>query len=411
MFQSVSILLLIVALFSVINYKLIKLPTSIGLMILGIAMAVGISIIKLVSNETYNVLCTVVLNADFKNLLFDGLLSFLLFAGAIHVDYSLLIKQKRFVLSFATLSVLISTFIIGLLFYYTSHLLQMPVNFIICLLFGALISPTDPVAALAILSKSGVSDKIKMKIEGESLFNVGIGVIVFSGILMWFNSIGSVHTTDLTSEIFFLFLEEVIGGLAFGFVLGYSGYRLIKWSSDNDELQIILSLSIAASGYAIAQIIGVSGPLAMVVAGIIVGNKLHVNSNKNKLTFFNKFWKVLDETLNGILFLMIGLSLHLITFELNYLILSTVVIVLVLISRYISVLIPYSFLKKGEQDKGVIKLLTWGGLRGGISLGLAMSLPENESKELIIFITFVVVAFSIIIQGLTIGKLSNRLNR
>jgi len=409
MFQSFSILLLIVALFNVINYKYIKLPVSIGLMLLGILLAFGIVGVKYVSVEAYDVLCNFVIDADFKELLFDGLLSFLLFAGALHVNYTMMLKQKRFIISFATLSVLISTAIVGGLFYFVAQWVGIPIDFTLCLLFGALISPTDPIAALAILSKSGVSDKLKVKIEGESLFNDGVGVIVFSGILLYYNASGTPETSELGAEIFYLFLEEVVGGIVFGLVLGYLGYRLILWCKDNAELQIVLSIAVAAAGYAIAQILGVSGPLTMVVAGILIGNKLHLGSSKKDVKqFFNKFWHVLDDTLNGILFLMIGLSLHLATFESSNLLLGAIAIVLVLLSRYISVLLPYTLLRKGEHEKGTIALLTWGGLRGGISLALAMSLPESDSSETIFFVTFVVVAFSIVVQGLTIGRFAKK---
>lgn len=413
MFQSFSVLLLIVSLFSVINNKFIKIPNTIGLMILGIILVLGMSLIKLLSEETYDTLCKLIEEADFKDLLFDGLLSFLLFAGAIHVNYKLLIKQRRFVLPFVSVSVLISTFLVGTFCYYISLLLQMPIDYVVCLLFGALISPTDPIAALAILSKSGVSNKIKIKIEGEALFNDGMGVIVFSGILIFFNATENSDTSFITMEIFELFFKEVVGGVIYGLSLGYLGYRLIKWCTGDDDLQVILSLAIAVSGYAIANSINVSGPLAMVVAGITVGNNLNLNNeDKNKhLRFFNKFWGTLDETLNGILFLLMGLSLHIITFSLNYILLSIILVVLVLLSRYISVLIPYSIFKHGEKDKGVLRLLTWGGLRGGISLGLAISLPEIESKDIIVFLTFMVVAFSIIVQGLTIGGVSKKISK
>jgi CPA1 family monovalent cation:H+ antiporter len=266
------------------------------------------------------------------------------------------------------------------------------------------------VAALAILKKSGVSQSIKMKIEGESLFNDGVGVIIYSGILIWFRSLTSAHAEELGGEILMLFLEEVGGGLLFGAVLGFAGYYLIKICSDNPELQVILSIAIAAAGYSIAVLLHTSGPLAMVVAGLIIGNRLHLNDSQSEGTkFFNRFWEVIDETLNGILFLMLGLTLHLLNFESIYVLIAVVVVMIVLFARFLSVLLPYSILKdKGKKEKGILALLTWGGLRGGISLGLAMSLPENEAKDLFVAITFIVVAFSIIAQGLTIGILAKK---
>ena len=411
MFNSISIVLLVVALFSLLNHRVLKMPNSIGLMIFGIVLAVLITLSKSVSEGFYTFFCDLVVNANFKDLLFGSLLSFLLFAGAIHVNYELMVKQKKFIISFATVSVLISTVLVGTALYGISSLTGLNFSLVDCLLFGALISPTDPVAALAILSKTGVSKNIKMNIEGESLFNDGVGVIVFSGILLWAKSMGVEGVEEsLSLEILYLFLEEVVGGIAYGIFIGFAGFHLLKLSKDSGELQVMLSLAIAASGYAIATMLEVSGPLAMVVAGITVGHKLHLNevvTGTNKL--FNNFWGVLDETLNGILFLLIGLSLHLIDFNSDLAILAVVMVVVVLLSRYISVLVPFSFLHEDKKEKGALVLLTWGGLRGGISLGLAMSLPESQAKDTIILITFVIVAFSIIVQGLSVGKLANRL--
>ena len=410
MFQAFSILILIVAIFSLINHKWIKLPNTIALMIMGIIMALLITLSKFFSTSFYDFFCQMILDVNFKDLLFDGILSFLLFAGALHVDYKLLFKQRKFIFSFSTISVIISTGIVALLLFYGAKLVGLDFDLIECLLFGALISPTDPVAALAILKKTNVSKDIKVKIEGESLFNDGIGVIVFSGILLWYNTASSSVENNLGFEIFNLFLEEVVGGVVYGLAIGYIGYRLIKWCKDSIELQIMLSLSIAMSGYAIAQMFHFSGPLALVIAGLIIGNRMHLNSpDSSSKTFFNQFWEILDDILNGLLFLMIGLSIHLVHFEFNYILLMVLAIVMVLISRFVSVIIPFSILKGKTSEKGTVPLLTWSGLRGGISLGLAISLPETESKNIIVLLTFIVVAFSIIVQGLTISSLAKQL--
>ncbi len=409
MFQSFSILLLLVAVFSLLNQRTIKLPNSIALMILGVFMALAITIIKPLFPEVYDSLCELIVNANFEDLLFNALLSFLLFAGAIHVDFGKLLKQKKFIISFATLSVLLSTFLVAVLLYGVALLVQVELDFVHALMFGALISPTDPVAALAILKKTSIKEELIVAIEGESLFNDGVGVVVFSGVLIWFNSLSSMESTGISYEILTLFLEEVVGGIVFGLALGYGGYLLIKAARANYELKLISSLAVASAGYSIALALEVSAPLAMVVAGILIGNKLHLNTEKDEAhEFFNKFWNVLDEVLNGVLFLLIGLSLHLITFSPGLLLIGILTILLVLLSRYISVLIPYSIFKSGAKEKGVVSILSWGGLRGGISLGLAMSLPESEMRDIIIFLTFVVVAFSIIVQGLTIDKLVKR---
>jgi len=414
MFQAFSVLLLLVALFSVLNYKLFKLPASIGLMIMGILSAIFISLSKGFAPDFYRFFCELIVDVNFRDLLFDGLLSFLLFAGAMHVDYKALLRERKFVISFATVSVLLSTVIVGGLFYLVAGLFGLPLDLIQCLLFGALISPTDPVAVLAILKKSNVSQSLKIKIEGESLFNDGIGVIVYSGILIWYTAMdGSTHEEPIGSEILTLFLEEVVGGLALGALLGFAGFYLIKSCVGNPHLQIILSIALAAGGYAIAQMLHTSGPLAMVVAGIIIGNKLHLNDHPTEdKEQFNNLWEIMDEMLNGVLFLMIGLAIHLIDFKASYLLLALAMIVIVLIARYLSVLIPTALIqKKAEREKGMLGVLTWGGLRGEISLGLAMSLPETEYKELIVLITCLAVVFSVIVQGLSIGKVADRLSR
>ncbi len=344
--------------------------------------------------------------ADLKVLLFDALLSYLLFAGAMHVDFKKLWTEKKHVLSFATISVLLSTAIVAVFIFFLAQLFGIQLSKIECLLFGALISPTDPVAALAILNKTSISSKIKTRMEGESLFNDGVGVVIFSGILLFHNNSESV--ISLGKEISMLFLEEVVGGVIFGFIVGFMGYFLLKKSLKNSELKIILSLGIASAAYTIAQALHFSGPLALVVAGIIIGNKMHLSSKGNSRNF-NSFWHTLDEILNGIVFLLTGLSLHLLHFEILYLPFLFISIVIVLFSRYVSIRLPYTFLKKGDQQKGVIPILTWGGLRGAISLALAFSLPKNETSDLIVLTTFVIVSFSIIVQGLTIGKLAKTL--
>jgi CPA1 family monovalent cation:H+ antiporter len=344
----------------------------------------------------------------------DGMLSFLLFAGAVHVNIHALAKEKKSVLLFASLGVLISTALVGGLIFGAAQLIGVNLPLIPAFLFGALISPTDPIAVIAILKKAGVSESLKMKIEGESLFNDGVGVVVFSGILLL---LGAGHSLpgeeSIGVEIGILFLEEAVGGLLYGALIGFVGYYLIKSVKENAQLVVILSLAIAMGGYAIATILHFSGPLAMVVAGLIIGNKFNISTNKGKTRkTFNEMWEILDETLNGVLFLLIGLAAHLIEFNGKYLVLGLVAILIVLLSRFISVTLPFSLLKhKDHTMMKTVTLLTWGGLRGGISLALALSLPEETggSNEIIFFITYIVVLFSIVFQGLSIGKLVQKL--
>lgn len=406
MFHSLSILLFIVALLSIFNRKVLKLTSSIGLVIMGLAMAVLISLLKPISFDTYYFFCTLIYDVDFNELLFKGMLSFLLFAGSMHVNFDLLKQERKYILAFATAGVLISTLVVGSLIYFAAQLLNIELGFVNALLFGALISPTDPIAVLALLKNSPVSKGLKTKIEGESLFNDGVGVVVYTGVLLLFSAGMGTSAEEIGEEVLVLFLEEAVGGLLFGGVLGLLGYYLIRMVRDEAQLAVITSIGIVTGGYAFCEVMHFSGPLAMVVAGIVIGNLLnlrHPDTPAKRL--LNEFWEVLDETLNALLFMLIGLSLHLLNLDGIGLVLAFLAIPLVLIGRYISVFLPYQLLKgKHEKEKGVAAIMTWGGLRGGISLGLAMSLPAEAGRELILTITFVVVVFSIIFQGLTITR-------
>ncbi|WP_108807382.1 cation:proton antiporter [Aquimarina spinulae] len=411
MLQSFSIIFAIAAFFNFVNYKWLKLPTTIGLMLMSLATILIITISKSIIPEFYQFFCDIVTNSDFRSLLLDGILSFLLFAGALHVNIDELAKEKWPILLFATFGVLISTIIVGGLTFGAAQLIGLELPFLHALLFGALISPTDPIAVMAILKKANIAKSLGIKIEGESLFNDGIGVVVFSAILILAGMGEHPIEGSITSEIGKLFLEEAIGGILYGGLLGFIGYQSIKSVKDNPQLAVMISLAIVMGGYAFASLIHVSGPLAMVVAGMIIGNKLNIATNKGPTRkMLNDIWEVLDDVFNGILFVLIGLAIHLLKFDLDHLILGTIAILIVLISRFISVFIPYSLLKHSENNPiKTVTILTWGGLRGGISIALALSLADNTSSEIILYITYVVVLFSIIIQGLSIGKLVKKL--
>ncbi len=410
MLQSFSIIFSIAAFFSFVNYKWLKLPATIGLMLMSLVTVILITLSKSLFPEFYIFFCDIVTNTDFKTLLLDGILSFLLFAGAIHVNLGELLKEKWAIILFATLGVLISTFIVGSLTYVASNALSIELSFLHALLFGALISPTDPIAVMAILKKANIAKSLGIKIEGESLFNDGVGVVVFSGILILATATGETLEGSVGAEIGTLFLEEAVGGVLYGVVLGFVGLKSIKAVEENPQLAVMISLAIVMGGYAIASIIHVSGPLAMVVAGILIGNKINLASNKNDTQkLLNNFWEVIDDVFNGILFVLIGLAIHLLKFNLTYLFLGGIAILIVLLARFISVSIPYSLLKHKESTPlKTIAVLSWGGLRGGISIALALSL-EVISSELIVYITYIVVLFSIIVQGLSIGSFVKRI--
>lgn len=410
MLQSFSIIFTLAVFYSFINYKWLKLPATIGLMLMSLATVILVTLSKNIFPDFYIFFCDIITNSDFKTLLLDGILSFMLFAGAMHVNIADLAKEKKSVFLFATLGVLISTFIVGGLTYAAAQGIGIEFPFLYALLFGALISPTDPIAVMSILKKANIAKSLGIKIEGESLFNDGIGVVVFSGILII--SEGEQLDGNMAAyEIGKLFLEEAIGGVVYGAVLGFIGYQCIKSVKENPQLSVLLSLAIVMGGYALASIIGVSGPLAMVVAGIFIGNKLNLSANKGETQkLLNEIWDVLDDAFNGILFVLMGLAIHLLRFDGKYLILGVLAILIVLIARFISVFLPYSLLKHSENSPiKTVSILTWGGLRGGISIALALSLTDNNSTEIILYITYTVVLFSIIIQGLSIGKLVEKL--
>ncbi|MEP2239121.1 MAG: sodium:proton antiporter [Maribacter sp.] len=410
MFQSFSIIFLIAAFFSYVNYKWLKLPSTIGLMILALSMVVLVTMTQNIFPAFYLYFCDVVINTDFRSLLMDGMLSFLLFAGSLHVNIDDLKKERKSILLFATLGVLISTAIVGFLTCFLAQSLSIELPLIHALLFGALISPTDPIAVMSILKKANIQKSLGVKIEGESLFNDGIGVVVFSGLLIVARLEENSHES-LSSSIGELFLMEAVGGIVYGLLLGFIGYRVIKSINENPQLAVLISLAIVIGGYAIASVLHVSGPLAMVVSGMVIGNKINIASNKGMTRkILNNIWEVLDEVFNAILFVLIGLTIHLLKFDSLYLTFGFLSVLIVLLARFISVLLPYSLLKH-EESKPIktVAILTWGGLRGGISIALALSLSEDLSAEIILYITYVVVLVSVLLQGLTVGKVAKKI--
>ena len=405
MFYSFTIILSLAALFSFFNYKWLKLPNTIGLMILALIGAVLIILSENIIPGAYQFLCQVVLDIDFKTILLDVMLSMLLFAGASHINIHDLNEEKLPVLLFATFGVILSTLIVGGLIYFVAGLVGFTLPILHALLFGALISPTDPIAVISILKEAGVSKGLELKIEGESLFNDGVGVVVFTSILLFADMGSGGHFGPI--EIIKLFAEEAIGGLVYGLVLGYVGFRFLKSAEDNGQVGVLLTLAIALGGYSLASLIHVSGPLAMVVAGLYIGNKIAAPSfaaPARKL--IHTIWEMIDETLNAVLFVLIGLVIYTLEFQVQYLVLGLLAVIIVLLARFISVGLPYSLLKPTE-DKPIktVAMLTWGGLRGGISVALALSLTPEFSREPILFITYTVVIFSILFQGLSISKL------
>lgn len=338
------------------------------------------------------------------------MLSFLLFAGALHTNFEQLRVQRWPVLVFATAGVLTSTFLVGTSIFYVLQLLGLSIDYIYCLLFGALISPTDPIAVLGILKKAGAPKKLETKIVGESLFNDGVGVVIF---LTVFNIAGSGNESSEAWDIIKLFGEEVIGGIALGLIIGWITYRLMR-SIDDYDTEVIITLAAVMMGTAIAQKFHFSAPLAMVAAGLLVGNDTLRNSAMSEITerYVDKFWELIDILLNTILFVLTGMEILVLTFQTEYIIAGLLAIPIVLLCRYLSLMLPINFFKKRLDFVPKTNLImTWGGLRGGISIALALGLTEEMHRNLFLLITYIVVVFSILVQGLTVGKLIEKTQR
>ena len=405
LFDIIALLITLTAIFSFINYCTLKLPMTIGVMLIGLLMSLGLLALKPLGFDL-TIQARAILGAiDFNQTLMHGMLSYLLFAGALHVNLTDLANQKWLIASLATLGVLASTAIIGVLLWFILGLLGIDLPFIYCLVFGALISPTDPIAVLAILRTANAPKSLETKITGESLFNDGIGVVIF--LLVSGFAFGGIDIT--VSSVIIFFLEEALGGVVFGFIVGGITYAMLK-RVDNYQVEILLTLALVTGGYALAEALHFSAPIAVVVAGLMIGNHGRMLAmSENTREHLDTFWELIDEILNAVLFVLIGLEILVITFDLQLLVAGGLAIVIVLIARFISVGVPVFFIRKfRELTPGVTKILTWGGLRGGISVALALSLPASAERETILAITYCVVVFSILVQGLTIGKLIKR---
>ncbi|MCE0722580.1 cation:proton antiporter [Legionella resiliens] len=411
-FEIIAILITLSALFSYINFKLFKLPPTIGLMAIALALSLCLNVSGTIWPEIISGSRVFLEQINFNDTLLHGMLAFLLFAGALHINISQLAEQKIVITVLAFIGTLISTVIVGVLIYWLLFVINVQISFIYCLLFGALISPTDPIAVMSILKTLGTPKNLEMKIAGESLFNDGVGVVLFLGIL---EIASSPHELSI-SPLLILFVTEAIGGALFGLVTGYIAYQMLK-SIDNYQVEILISLALVMGGYALGERIHISAPIAMVVAGLLIGNhgRQFAMSDKTR-QHLDTFWELLDEILNAVLFLLIGLEVLVLTINKLYLLLGIIAIPVVILARWISVAVPLTLMRRQLKfTPHSIKILTWGGLRGGISVALALSLrdivgKENEfTFEAILMMTYIVVIFSILIQGLTIGPLVKKL--
>jgi CPA1 family monovalent cation:H+ antiporter len=403
-YYSVSTILIVLsAVFGYINSKFIKLPTTIGLMLVTIVFTLGVLALGYFDDTLLLKEKELINSIDFKTVLLDIMLSFLLFAGALHTNFEQLKIHRKPIIAFATLGTLISTFLSGIVIYYALQLIGFEVAFIYCLLFGALISPTDPIAVLGIMKKVGAPKKLEIKIVGESLFNDGVGVVIFLTIYQIAKGGTDISALDISK----LFLIEVVGGLALGLVLGWIAYKLLK-SIDDYPTEVILTLALVMGGSLLAQKLHVSAPLAMVTAGLLIGTDTVRAKSMSEMTelYLDKFWELLDVLLNAVLFVMIGMELLVLTFNSSYVIAGFIAIPLLLLTRYLSLLLPVKlYAKKLDFVPKTGLIVTWGGLRGGISIALALTLTQDMERELFLVVTYIVVVFSILVQGLTVGKL------
>jgi CPA1 family monovalent cation:H+ antiporter len=398
-FDIIAVLLVLAAVFGYVNFRYIKLPTTIGLMLLGLIFSLLLIAAGKFSPAITETASEFVAGIEFDEALLGIMLSYLLFAGALHVNLDDLANQRKIIAILATVGVIFSTFVTGSGCWLLLKILGINLDYIYCLLFGALISPTDPVAVLGILKKAGAPKSLETKITGESLFNDGVGVVVFLSLL----AVATDQMQPTLGNIATLFAQEILGGLLLGFTLGLIGFTMLK-QIDNYQVEILITLALVTGGYSLANRLHISGPLAMVVAGLIIGNQARSLAMSRKTEkHLDTFWELIDEILNAMLFLLIGLEVLILEFQVDYLIFGLLAIPLILAVRMTAVALPVMLLKHSREfSPGVIRALTWGGLRGGISVALALSLPKGEARDLILMATYLVVIFSIAVQGTTL---------
>jgi CPA1 family monovalent cation:H+ antiporter len=409
-FELIATLVSLAALFTFINVHYLRLPSTIGLMALALCLSGAVMGLSIGVPSLLETARSILRNYDFSRVLLDVMLSFLLFAGALEVNLRKLREEKWLILILATVGVLLSTVLVGTLAYGIFPLLGLDVSYVYCLLFGALISPTDPIAVLAMVQKADtdISSGMETRIAGESLFNDGVGVVIFLTILsVAQEGVGAVSTLDVLG----LFAQEAIGGILFGAGLGYAGFWVLRYiDNEHVELEVLVTLAMVLAGTQIAHGLHVSAPLAMVVMGIFVGHSGRPDYMAEVAgSYVHKFWHVVDEALNAILFLLIGLEVLIIPWTADYVVFGVLAIAITLLGRFTGVGVPISIMRTVRSfEQGTIRILTWGGLRGGISVALALSLPNVPVKDLFVTATYSVVVFSVIVQGLTVSPLFER---
>lgn len=427
-FEIVAVLVTLAAALAFVNTRYVRLPTTIGLMVLALLLSLVVLAVGYVTPPVQDAAQRMLDSIDFDQTLLHGMLGYLLFAGALHVNLDDLRQQKLIIGGLASVGVLLSTIIVGGLTWGLAQLMDLPLPFLYCLAFGALIAPTDPIAVLALLKRLGAPKTLETKITGESLFNDGVGVVVFLAVLAVINPVGGAHgghgeAQTGAGDVALLFAQETLGGAALGLAAGLLAYFMLK-RLDDAKTEILITLALVTGGYALASHLHLSGPIAMVVAGLLIGNHgrtlaMSDHTREN----LDTFWELIDEILNAVLFVLIGLEVLVLEFTGRYLLAGLAAIPVVLVARSVSVAVPVTLLRlRRSFSPHVVKLLTWAGLRGGISVALALVLRDvarelpaearetgQAAAEVILAMTYVVVIFSIVVQGLTIGPLLRRL--
>lgn len=409
LYYTFSILIVLASFFAYLNLRFLKLPGTIGIMIIAVLVSIAMRLLgDEYFPETTKEFFELIRTFDFNEILMGAMLNFLLFAGALHINISDLREHKWPILTYASVSVVLSAFIIAGLFYAVAPMLGIQIPFIYCLLFGTLISPTDPIVVLGILKEAKVPKMIETKITGESLFNDGVAVVMFAVVLKM--------ATDTTFDASFasiskLFLLEAGGGILLGALLGFTASNVMK-KIDDYKVSVLITLSIVMGGFLIAKQLHFSSPLAMVIAGLIIGNYgKAVAMSETTRDYLSKFWELIDEILNAILFLFIGFELLMLPDLQEQLLLGVVAIFICLLARTLAIFIPAStLLRKNVYSNGSLITMVWGGIRGGVSIALVMSIPNSVGgiKDILLEVTYIVVLFSIVVQGLTVGRVAKK---
>ncbi len=402
LFDIAAVLLGFAALFGYLNLRLFRLPSTVGLMLGALLFSLSLLLLARFGIHFEDQARALLGEIDFTDTVLHGMLSFLLFAGALHIDLNDLRRHQWVILVLATVGVLCSALMIGLGSWYLFAWMGFDLPLIYCLLFGALISPTDPIAVLGILKSAGAPRALEIKIAGESLFNDGVAVVLFLALLGLLE--GGFELTPASLGL--LFLQEAVGGVLFGLAIGYGAYLLLH-SVDDYAVEITITLALVAGGYALAEHWHLSAPIAIVVAGLLIGNHgRRFAMSERTVEHLDSFWALLDELLNAVLFVLIGLELLVLQLQWSVLLAGVLVVPLVLMARLVSVGLPIGLFRLRRRfEPGSVAILTWGGLRGGISIALVLALPAGIEREFLLTVTYCVVVFSILVQGLTIGRL------